>query len=116
MDTRSEIGVRKPNPKYAYHALVLSSTDDIVELTSFSHANKHKEWRLAIADKFKAVLRARTWILVSRTPTTNVLPNNLFFHVKRNYDGTLQRYKARLVANAFHQKAGLNILGGSGDH
>ncbi|BBH04610.1 Protein of unknown function D [Prunus dulcis] len=37
---------------------------------------QHKERRLAMANKFKALLRARTWTLVSRTPTTNMLPNN----------------------------------------
>lgn len=36
MITRAKTSIRKPNPKYAYHVLVLSSTDGTVELTSFS--------------------------------------------------------------------------------
>ncbi|CAL8993048.1 unnamed protein product [Prunus brigantina] len=106
MATRAKAGVRKPNPKYAHHALV--STDDSFEPTSFSQANKLKEWRLAMADEFNALLRAGTWILVPRTPAMNVLPNKWIFRVKRNSDGTIQRYKARLVANGFHQQPGLD--------
>ncbi|CAL9007689.1 unnamed protein product [Prunus brigantina] len=71
-------------------------------------ANKLKEWRLAMADEFNALLRAGTWILVPRTPAMNVLPNKWIFRVKRNSDGTIQRYKARLVANGFHQQPGLD--------
>ncbi|CAL9003000.1 unnamed protein product [Prunus brigantina] len=106
MATRAKAGVRKPNPKYAHHALV--STDDSFEPTSFSQANKLKEWRLAMADEFNALLRAGTWILVPHTPAMNVLPNKWIFRVKRNSDGTIQRYKARLVANGFHQQPGLD--------
>ncbi|XP_021815103.1 uncharacterized protein LOC110757711 [Prunus avium] len=106
MATRAKAGVRKPNPKYAHHALV--SPDDSFEPTSFSQANKLQEWRLAMADEFNALLRAGTWTLVPRTPTMNVLPNKWVFRVKRNSDGTIQRYKARLVANGFHQQPGLD--------
>ncbi|CAB4306763.1 unnamed protein product [Prunus armeniaca] len=73
MATRAKAGVRKPNPKYAHHALI--STDDSFEPTSFSHANKLKEWRFAMADECNALLRAGTWILVPRTSAMNVLPN-----------------------------------------
>ncbi|BBG97004.1 Glycosyl hydrolases family 31 protein [Prunus dulcis] len=106
MATRAKAGVYKPNPKYAHHALV--STEDSFEPTSFSQANKLPEWRLAMADEFSALLRAGTWTLVPRTPTMNILPNKWVFRVKRNSDGTIQHYKARLVANGFHQQPGLD--------
>ncbi|KAI5335772.1 hypothetical protein L3X38_025906 [Prunus dulcis] len=106
MATRAKTSVRKPNPKYAHHALV--STDDTIEPTSFSQANMLKEWHLAMADEFNAFLRVGTWTLIPRTPTMNVLPNKWVFLVKRNSDGTIQRYKARLVANGFHQQPSLD--------
>ncbi|BBH02513.1 Glycosyl hydrolases family 31 protein [Prunus dulcis] len=108
MATRAKTSVRKPNPKYAHHALV--STDDTIEPTSFSQANKLKEWHLAMADEFNAFLRVGTWTLIPRTPTMNVLPNKWVFLVKRNYDGTIQRYKARLVANVFINNRALTTL------
>ncbi|KAM1311169.1 hypothetical protein ACFX2H_007642 [Malus domestica] len=37
----------------------------------------------------------------------NLLPNKWVFKLKRRADGTIERHKARLVANGFHQKAGV---------
>ncbi|KAI5350282.1 hypothetical protein L3X38_003173 [Prunus dulcis] len=81
MATRAKAGVRKPNPKYAHHALV--STDGSFVPTSFSQANKLQEWRLAMTDEFNALLRAGTCTLVPRPPAMNVLPNKWVFRVKR---------------------------------
>ncbi|CAL2248655.1 unnamed protein product [Prunus armeniaca] len=108
MVTHAQTDIHKPNPKYDNHALVLSSTNCTFELTSFSQANKHQEWRLAMTDEFNAFLHVRTWNLVPHTPTMNVLPNKWVFCVKRIFDGFIQRYKARLVANGFHQQPGLD--------
>ncbi|KAI5344155.1 hypothetical protein L3X38_012032 [Prunus dulcis] len=106
MATHAKAGVRKPNPKYAHHSLV--STDDSFDPTSFSRANKLQEWPLAMPDEFNALLRAGTWTLVPRTPAMNVLSNKWVFRVKRNSNGTIQHYKARLVVNSFHQQPGLD--------
>ncbi|CAL8137985.1 unnamed protein product [Prunus armeniaca] len=108
MVTHAQTDIHKPNPKYDNHALVLSSTNCTFELTSFSQANKHEEWRLAMTDEFNAFLHVGTWNLVPHTPTMNVLPNKWVFCVKRIFDGFIQRYKARLVANGFHQQPGLD--------
>ncbi|CAL2254293.1 unnamed protein product [Prunus armeniaca] len=108
MVTHAQTGICKPNPKYANHALVLSSTNGTFEPTSFPQANKHQEWRLAMADEFNAFLHAETWNLVPLTPTMNVLLNKWVFRVKRNSDGSIQHYKPCLVANGFHQQPGLD--------
>ncbi|BBN68150.1 Glycosyl hydrolases family 31 protein [Prunus dulcis] len=42
--------------------------------------------------------QAKTWTLVPHTPSMNVLPNKWVYHIKRKSDGTIERYKARLVA------------------
>ena len=38
----------------------------------------------------------------------NILPNKWVFKIKKRSDGTIERYKARLVANSFHKKEGLD--------
>ncbi|KAL5706232.1 hypothetical protein ACHQM5_024430 [Ranunculus cassubicifolius] len=38
----------------------------------------------------------------------NILPNKWVFKIKRRSDGSIERYKARLVANGFHQQEGLD--------
>ncbi|KAI5345120.1 hypothetical protein L3X38_012997 [Prunus dulcis] len=81
MVTRAQTGVRKPNPKYANHAF-LASTNDLVEPTCFSQANKFQEWRTAMGEEFNAFQRAGTWVLVPPKPTLNVLPNKWVFRIK----------------------------------
>ncbi|KAI5313872.1 hypothetical protein L3X38_043048 [Prunus dulcis] len=107
MVTRAKTGVRKPNPKYANHAF-LASTNDIVEPTCFSQANKFQEWRTAMGEECNALQQAGTWVLVPPKPTLNILLNKWVFRIKHNSDGSVQRYKARLVANGFHQQERLD--------
>ncbi|KAM1765485.1 hypothetical protein ACFX11_004606 [Malus domestica] len=38
----------------------------------------------------------------------NLLPNKWVFKLKRRADGTIERHKARLVANGFHQQTGVD--------
>ncbi|KAM1873468.1 hypothetical protein ACFX13_007300 [Malus domestica] len=105
MLTRSKTASLKP-PKYVFSAAI-SSTGPI-EPTCFSQANTFPEWRTAMANEFNALQRAGTWTLVPRTASMNILPNKWVFRIKQNSDGSIQRYKARLVANGFHQQPGLD--------
>ena len=50
-----------------------------------------------------------TWSLVPARPRMNILPNKWVFKIKRRPDGSVDRYKARLVANGFHQQDGLDF-------
>jgi hypothetical protein len=52
--------------------------------------------------------RSHTWDLVPRPPNTNVIQNKWIFWVKHNADGSLDRYKARLVTKGFTQQFGLD--------
>ncbi|XP_060177752.1 uncharacterized mitochondrial protein AtMg00820-like [Lycium barbarum] len=76
------------------------------EPTCFSEANKHSEWRAAMAQEMDALLRNGTWTLVPYNSSMNVLGCKWVFRIKRNASGTIERYKARLVAKGFHQLEG----------
>jgi len=49
-----------------------------------------------------------TWILVPRRPDMNVVSSKWVFKVKTKSNGTLDRYKATLVARGFTQLPGLD--------
>lgn len=53
-----------------------------------------------MADEFIALQRTSTWTLVPYQPSMNVLP----YRIKKKSDGSVERFKARLVANGFHQQ------------
>lgn len=58
--------------------------------------------------EFNALQRCGTWSLVPHHPNMNLLPNKWVFKLKRRTYGMIERHKARLVANGFHQKAGVD--------
>ena len=105
MTTRSKAGIQKPNPKYA---LQVTTDNKVVEPTCFTQAIKHTEWRTAMAQEFSALQRCGTWTLVPYHHAMNLLPNKWVFKIKRRADGSIERHKARLVANGFHQQSGID--------
>ncbi|CAL2227861.1 unnamed protein product [Prunus armeniaca] len=105
MTTRSQSGIHKCNPKYALHVNIDHS---LVEPTCYSQAFKQHEWRNAMVQECNALQRCGTWKLVPYHPQMNLLPNKWVFKLKQRANGSIERYKARLVANRFHQKPGID--------
>jgi len=59
-------------------------------------------------DEYESQMKSGTWDLVPRPPNTNVVRSMWLFRHKFNADGTLSRYKARLVANGKSQQIGVD--------
>jgi hypothetical protein len=98
--------VRYPLPK----ALLAASTTkpDLQEPTCFTMASKSPHWRRAMNLEFDALLKNCTWNLVPPLPNQNTTGCKWVFRIKRHADGTVERYKAQLVAKGFHQQFGVN--------
>ena len=116
MQTRSKSNIFKPKHPLDHtvryplpQALLTSSSPTNIEPTSFTAASKHVEWRKAINVEFDALLCNGTWTLVAPSPTMNIVGCKWAFRIKRNVDGTIDRYKARLVAKVFHQQLGVDF-------
>jgi hypothetical protein len=54
--------------------------------------------------EFDALTRNKTWHLVPPQKGTNVIDCKWVFKVKQKADGSLDRYKARLVVKGFKQQ------------
>nr|GEV23681.1 ribonuclease H-like domain-containing protein [Tanacetum cinerariifolium] len=59
-------------------------------------------------DEYNALVKNGTWILVPRTVGINLVRSMWLFKHKFHADGTLSRYKARLVANGSSQQLGID--------
>ena len=55
-------------------------------------------------DEYNALISNKTWVLVPRPTNVNVVNCIWLFKKKFNADGSLSRYKARLVANGRNQQ------------
>jgi hypothetical protein len=58
--------------------------------------------------EFDALLQNRTLTLVPPDSATNIVGCNWVIRLKRKADGSIDRYKARLVAKSFHQQPGID--------
>jgi hypothetical protein len=58
--------------------------------------------------EYQALLRNETWTLVPPPPRVNVIDSKWVFKVKKHSDGSIERYKAHLVARGFRQRYGLD--------
>ena len=57
-----------------------------------------------------AHLKNGTWELVPLPDGKKAIGSRWVFKIKRNADGSIERYKGRLVAQGFSQKPGLDFL------
>lgn len=78
------------------------------EPSSFEEAVKYPEWQQAIANEFSALEANNTWALVPLPPGKKAISSKWVFKVKHHSDGSIERYKARLVVKGFTQKEGID--------
>lgn len=57
-------------------------------------------------EEYDALIRNGTWELIPKCSTDNVINNIWLFKVKERSDGSVERLKARLVANGTNQVKG----------
>ncbi|GJT68964.1 ribonuclease H-like domain-containing protein [Tanacetum coccineum] len=76
--------------------------------TSYSIALSDSHWRDAMYDEYNALIKNGTWILVPKPPNVNVVRSIWLFRHKYHADGSLSRYKARLIANGRNQQYGVD--------
>ena len=77
---------------------------------SYRAALGDAQWRTAMEDEHAALMRNGTWSLVPRPPGQNVIGSRWVFKVKHKADGSVDKFKARLVAQGFTQRYGVDYL------
>lgn len=80
----------------------------MLNLLVFQLQIKIPAWRKAMSDEFIALLHNGTWSLILYKPSMNIIGCKSVYRIKRKADGTIERYKAPLVAKGFHQQPGLD--------
>lgn len=78
------------------------------EPSSLTEALNNENWSQAMDSEHQALLHNNTWHLVPRPKGKNIIGCKWVYKVKRKSDGTIDRYKAHLVAKGFKQRYGID--------
>jgi hypothetical protein len=90
--------IKYPLPRY----LIAENSHMTQEPTCYTEAIKHPHWHEAMNVEFDALLHNGTWSLVAPSSHQNVLGCKWVFRVKQKANGSIKRYKARLVTKSYH--------------
>ncbi|GKE39237.1 ribonuclease H-like domain-containing protein [Tanacetum coccineum] len=104
MITRSQLGIVKLVDRLSLNTFSISP----IPKNPFD-ALKDPQWRNAMYDKYNALIKNGTWLLVLRPAGVNMVRSMWLFKHKFHADGTLSRYKARLVSNGSSQQLGVDF-------
>ena len=69
-----------------------------------------EKWRQAALEELAVHQTNGTWTLVPRPAGSNIISSKWVFKVKRNADGSIDCYKAQLVAKGYNQHSGFDYL------
>ena len=67
-------------------------------------------WKVAMDKEMDTLEKAKTWSTVPRPSNTNIVGSKWVFRIKRKADGSIDKYKARLVARGFTQIYGVDYF------
>ncbi|GKC17860.1 ribonuclease H-like domain-containing protein [Tanacetum coccineum] len=104
MITRSRDGTTRPTQRLNIHVSSILALPK-----SYRDAFNDPNWQNAMNDEYHALIKNNTWTLVPRPANANIIRCMWLFRHKYLADGTLSRYKARLVANGSTQLQGLDV-------
>ena len=90
------------------HANVVMNNDEPTAYGEAIKCDNADQWKQAMNEEMSAMRRNGTWTLVKRTPDMNVLGSKWVYKLKRNSNGSIERFKARLVARGFAQIEGVD--------
>jgi hypothetical protein len=94
---------RRPPNRYSPSQYGISVA---LELISYQDDVHCPEWHLAMAGEIAALERTSTWDLISPPPGVRPIICKWVYKIKTHSDGSLERYKAHLVARGFQQEQG----------
>jgi hypothetical protein len=78
------------------------------EPTSLDEALGDPNWKKAMQEEIAALHKNRIWHLVPAFKGANIIDCRWVFKVKRKADGSIERYKGRLVAKGYKQRYGID--------
>ena len=93
---------QKPNHEYANAAV--TEDGNIQEPSTYEEASQREEWRKAMEEEIQALKQNQTWDLVPRPKDVKPISSKWVYKFKTRANGSIEKYKACLVARGFSQQ------------
>jgi histone deacetylase 1/2 len=104
MTTRLMHGITKKKTIFDLSATKISTP------STLSRALKDSNWNQAMDLEIAALHKNHTWDLVDQPAVVNIIGCKWVYKLKHKPDGSIDRYKAKLVAKGYHQTLGLDYF------
>jgi histone deacetylase 1/2 len=104
--TRLQGGIRKP--KVYTDGTIRYGLSAFAEPHTVEEALASKHWKEAMYLEYNALVKNKTWHLVPPRKGINVIDCKWVWKIKYKADGSLDKYKGRLVAKGFKQRYGID--------
>jgi hypothetical protein len=98
MTIQAQHGIVKPRKLFNLHT---STINDCIFplLTNPIDVLHDHNWKMAMKDKYDALIKNKMWDLVPRLTNANVIRSLWIFRHKKKSGGSFERYKTRLVSS-----------------
>lgn len=90
------------------HKVLIAAHMDLNEPTSYYEAATDSNWVAAIEKELTALNKNHMWDFVLLPKEKKAIGYKWIYIIKKNGDGSIERYKAMLVAKGFTQKYGID--------
>ena len=77
---------------------------------TYNQASKSEPWVQAMQHEYQALLRNHTWSLVPPPPLAHIVGCRWIYKLKYLPNGSVERHKARLVAQGFTKTPGVDYF------
>lgn len=110
INNRLRGGSTQNSSAFAEHMAMIAMSDEPATYEEAIRGNNRAHWVNAMANEYDSLMKNRTWILVESPCDQKVIDNRWVYKIKQNTDGSIERYKARLVVRGFSQQHGIDYL------
>ena len=95
-------------PSHLHNFRCFSAFATLHEPYTFREASSDTFWQQAMKEEFDALFKTGTWDLVDLPTSKSAIGCKWVYKIKTQSDGTVDRYKARLVVKGFTQEYGID--------